>query len=351
MRRFGLAIPGVATSYAIDDEAIYVLGTSGSRNQLVTTEYYESGVEPHELRSFKPSFWGVDVPDGAELFAPTGGITPENARQYWVGWLLGQRVSMLALMQKHPVEADLAADETALFPPVMDKAGVAALYSWRPVAQGVALWRRLFTGAVKTKPSVTTEALTEIPGRPVVSVVGAIPGEPTQHAIIGWAEDTAAGAVLGIAVVRPDQIRVMRSDPIPGFIPFVHQRPGIWASAPPTAERYELKLALESREEPHRYQTAQLSVAAQSGERMTSLQADLPTGQLHAAAYDYAKDHVGAFANQEFLTKDGRLWSGPPFRLTKQGVSLDDPLTILMTYTQAYWGERSADGGLSFHIL
>ena len=76
----------------------------------------------------------------------------------------------------------------------------------------------------------------------------------------------------------------------------------------------------------------------------------LPAGQLHAAAYDYVKNHVEAFANQEFLTKDGRLWSGPPPTLMKQGVSLDDPLTILMT-RQAYWGERSADGTLSFHIL
>jgi hypothetical protein len=255
------------------------------------------------------------------------------------------------------VDTDLAADETAIFPAVMDKDGVAALYAWRRVAGGSALWRHLFRGAIKTKTSVSTEALTEIAGRPVVSVVGAIPGEPTQHALIGWAEDTAAGAVLGIAVVRPDHISVVRSEPTPGFSPFVHQRPGIWASAPnptPGAGRYELRLVLQSRAEaagPGTYQTAKFSVGAKAVAPKVSLESvGLPAGQLHAAAYDYVKDSIDPLANQAFLTRDGQLWFGPPPTLMKHGVSLDDPLTILTT-GRAYWGERSADGTLSFHQL
>lgn len=351
MKFLTLANPGVVTSHEGNQQASYAVGLFGPRRHLMTTQYYEGGMELDEVQAFKPSHWGVEVPDRAELFATTSGITPENVRQFWVGWLLGRRVSMLALMQEQPIDATLAGDETAIFPAVMDKAGVAALYSWRQSDESTALWRRLFTGAIKTKSSAVTEALTEIPGRPVVSVVGAIPGEPTQHALIGWAEASAAGAVVGIAVVRPDRIRVVRSKPIPGLSPFMRQRPGIWASAAPAPERYELRLVLQSSTAPHDYQTAKLIVGVKADDYAVSLEATgLGADQLHAAAFDYVKNHIDALANQVFLTKDGRLWCGPPPTLRAQGVSLDDPLTILTT-GRAYWGVRSADGTLSFQLL
>ena len=119
-------------------------------------------------------------------------------------------------MQEGPVDTELAADETAIFPAVMDGAGAAALYSWRPVAGGgTALWRRLFTGAIKTKATVAAEALTESRGGRSSRSSGRFPASEAQHALIGWAENTPAGAVLGIAIIRPTQMRVVRSSPSP----------------------------------------------------------------------------------------------------------------------------------------
>lgn len=356
MPHFTVVSPGLATFYDVEgipSKVNYAVSTIGRHHLLQTTEYYEGGPELDEIRAFQPSAWGVEVPENAELFATTGGLTPENVRQFWVGWLLGRRVSMLALMQERPIDIALATDETPVFPAVMDKAGVAALYAWRPVADsgGTALWRHLCTGALKTQASVVTEALTAIPGRPVVSVVGAIPGEPTQHALIGWAENTPAGAVIGLAVVRPEGIRIVRSAPLSGLSPLARQRPGIWASAPPAAEGYELLLVLQSTAEPHDYKTAKLVAGATPEEHKVSLDAvRLPGDSLHAAAFDYLKNHIDAMANQAFLTKDGRLWFGPPATLMKQGLSLDDPLTILTT-GRAYFGERAVDGTLSFQLL
>ena len=104
------------------------------------------------------------MPDGAKVFSVTGASSPEQARQFWVGWQVKKRLYMQALMQQGPIGVDLAADETPLFPAVMDDAGVAALYSLRPAADHVALWRHVFTGAIKTKATVAVEALTELPG-------------------------------------------------------------------------------------------------------------------------------------------------------------------------------------------
>jgi hypothetical protein len=256
---------------------------------------------------------------------------------------------MQALMQEGPIDTDLAGDETPIFPASMDNAGVAALYSWRPAKEGTALWRRLFTGQIKAKPTVTTETLTAVPGRPLVSVLGAIPGDRSQHALIGWAEDTAAGAVLGIAIVRPDGIRVLHSEPVPDFSPFVTQRPGIWASAPPANERYEVTVELQSRHAPHDYKTMQFSVGTTPEEsRLSSSTIGLPGDSLHAVAFDYVKNYVDPFLTETYLTKDGRLWLGHPALLRREHVSLDDPLAVLTTEARAYWGVRTSDGSLKF---
>lgn len=350
MPRFTLANPGVITFFDADlmRRSQYGISTIGPRNLLQTTQYRETGPERDDVRPFEPSSWGVAVPAGAEIFAATGGVTAENARQFWVGWLVGKRVAMQALMQQHPVETELAADETPTFPAVMDNAGVAALYSWRPAGDATALWRRLFTGQLKTKPTVAVEALTEIPGRPVVSVVGAIPGDRTQHAVIGWAEDAPAGAVLGMAIVRPTRIVVERSAPVPDFSPFARQRPGVWASAPPAKERYELTVALQSRGSPHRYATARFSIGATPEERnVSTAPIALNPDHLHAAAFDYSKDHVDPFVNEVFLTNDGRMWIGHRPEARRQGLPLGNPLPVLAT-TRVYWGVRDPDGSLRF---
>jgi hypothetical protein len=350
MVRHTLANPGIITSYQtgmVDEWASYVISVAGSRRVLQTTEYYEGGMEMSEARAFAPSSWGVEVPESAELFAATSGITPANAHQFWVGWLMDRRLHMQALMQEGPIDAVLAVDETPIFPAVMSKAGLAALYSWRPVPAGMALWRRVFSGQIKTQGSSVTEALSEIPGHPLISVAGAIPGEPTQHAVIGWVESTVAGAVLGMAIIRPDSMRVVRSDPIPDWEPLARQRPGLWASAPPADQRFELAVALRSRATPHSYTLARFSVGAKAEERTVSVRAiDVPRDQLHAAAFDYLKDHVEPKFHCTYLTIDGGMWVGGTPQVRRQNVALDSALPVLTT-RRAYWGVRSTDDTLT----
>lgn len=348
---FTLLNPGLATSYEvglIDQWANYGISAVGERHILQTTEYYEGGEERSDVLTFSPASWGVEVPDGAQIFGTTSGTTPANAKQFWTGWLVGRRLHMQALMQERPIDAELAAEEIPIFPPVMDKAGLAALYAWRPVGEATALWRRVFSGQIKTQATSDSEALSEIPGRPVVSIAGAIPGDTTQHAVLGWAERTPAGAVLGIAVIKPNGMRVLRSEPVPGFDPFARQRPGVWASAAPAEEKFEVTVALEARDAQGGYKVARFSIKAKPEDQTVKLSAiDLATGSLHSAAFDYLKNHVDAKVHRTYLTHDGRMWIGESPMVRRESVPLDAPLTVLTT-RKAYWGVRGPDGTLRF---
>ena len=294
------------------------------------------------------------MPEGAQIFGATSGTTPANAHQFWTGWLAGRRIHMQALMQERPIDADLEADEVPIFPPVMDRAGLAALYTWRPVSGGTALWRRVFSGQIKAQATSATEALSEIAGRPVTSIAGAIPGDPSHHAIVGWAERTPAGAILGLAVIKPDRMRVLRSEPVPGFDPVESQRPGIWAAAREGGDkdgsqgRFEVTVALQGREVPGGYKVARFSMGAQPDDHAMKIgDIDLPAGTLQSAAFDYLKNHVEAQVSQTYLTRDGHLWIGDSPMLRRESVPLDDPLTVLAN-RKVYFGVRGPDGKLGF---
>ncbi|MEA2700646.1 MAG: hypothetical protein QOI66_4917 [Myxococcales bacterium] len=356
MPRFTVSNPGLVTTYEIGDfvsREVYTIDVVGPRRILQTTQFAERGPERDQLGAQPPVPWDVEVPDGAQLFGATSGISPGLAHQFWVGWLAGPRLHLQALMQKAPVDITVAADESLIFPPVMDRAGTACLYSWRPTGAGAAtaLWRHVVSGQLNTAAVATTEALSEIPSRPVVSVAAAIPGEPSQHAVLGWVEATPAGTVLGLAIVMPDRLRVFRSDPIADTVPFANQRLGVWAAAPASLQRVRLTAVVASKTAPAAYRVATFSVApAPAGASLSLANTDLPAGQLHAAAIDYLKNHVDPAFQQTFLLGDGTLWTGKVPHAQRQGVVLNDPLAVATTMN-AYWGVRSGNGPLTFEPL
>jgi hypothetical protein len=49
------------------------------------------------------------------------------SHQFWVGWLVGRRLHMQALMQVKPIDTELATDEVPIFPAVTDLSGVGNL--------------------------------------------------------------------------------------------------------------------------------------------------------------------------------------------------------------------------------
>jgi hypothetical protein len=74
---------------------------------------------------------------------------------------------------------------------------------------------------------------------------------------------------------------------------------------------------------------------------------ELPSGRLHAVAFDYLKNHVVPQLNRTYLTTDGQIWLGSPPKVYRQGVSLDSPLPVLVT-NKVHWGVRAPDGSQAF---
>jgi hypothetical protein len=355
MSAFSLASPGLITIHEegqFDFTDTYAVGVLGPRRLLHTAEFVQRGRELEELKPTKWVSWDVPVPENARIFAAGSGISPKNTHQFWVGWLVGRHVHMQALMQEKPIETDLAADETPIFPAITDGSGAVSLYTWRPAPGGAtALWRHTFKGAIKTAGTASAEALSEIPGRPVVSVAGAIPGERAAHALIGWVESGSEGAVLGIAVVMPTRMRVVRSKPLRDLVGFVNQRPGIWAGVKTAAGQYQLAAVVQSRTGAPAYHLAIFNVGGDAGEGRVDLDTPVPPGTLHAAAFDYERDNTRASLDPAFLTKDGTLWfdTHPPM-IKRRGVDLDSPLPIATT-SYVYWGTRAPDGTITFEQL
>jgi hypothetical protein len=355
MSAFSLASPGLITIHQegqfLSTET-YAIGVLGPRRILHTAELVQSGREMEELKPFEWVSWNVPVPENARILAAGSGISPGLTHQFWVGWLAGQRVHMQALMQEKPIEAELAADETPIFPAITDGAGAVSLYTWRPAPGGAtALWRHTFKGAIKTAGTATAEALSEIPGRPVVSVAGAIPGERAAHAVIGWIESGSEGAVLGIAVIMPTRMRVVRSKPLHDLVAFANQRLSIWAGVKTAAGTYQLPAVVQSRAGAPVYHLAVFNVGGDAGEGRVDLDTPIPSGPLHAAAFDYERNHLQAMLDPAYLTKDGTLWfdKNPPM-IKRRGVDLDSPLPIATT-SYVYWGTRAPDGTISFEQL
>ena len=309
MPAFALANPGLVAIYQDFADEVFVLAVLGKNRILHTAEFAQRGRERENLETSKWVSWDVSVPEGALLFGATSAVSAGMSHQFWVGWLLGRRLHMQALMQLKPIEMEIEADEVPILPAVTDHSGVGNLYTWRPAGRGTALWRHSFSGQIKTTGFATSEALYEIPGQPVVSIAGTIPGEESQHAVIGWVEATAEGAVLGVALVSPERMRVIRSEPIAGMVPIVRQRLGVWAGVPMSTGRFQLIAVLQSLADKPAYSVAALNIGPNADQSSVALSAiDLPAGTLHSAAFDINKDYyyyVQPSFSPTFLTKDG----------------------------------------------
>jgi len=355
MKPFALANPGIVTTYEVgrsQANETFTIDLIGPHRILHTSEFGQDGIELEELTSSRPVSWGVPVPEDALVFGATSGITTGFSQQFWVGWLAGRRLHMQALMQTKPIDTELALGEVPIFPAVTDGSGVGSLYTWRTVRDGTALWRHSFAGQIKTVGSAIDEGLYEMPGHPVASVAGTIPGEQSQHAVIGWVEAAGEGSVLGIAVVLPERIRVIRSEPIPGMIPFVRQRLGIWAAAPSSVGRFQLIVALQSLTDQPTYSTGVLDIGPDSDHGSLALSGiGVPAGTLHAAAFDEEKNHLEPTFSRTFLTNDGTLWAREPVQVKRHSVDLDSPLPVASTSVYTYWGTRAADGTMTFQPL
>jgi hypothetical protein len=352
MVNFSMANPGLVSIYQdgeISSVRVYGLGLFGKERILHTAEFAQVGFEREDLITRKWVSWDVSVPEGAMLFGATSGVSAGFSHQFWVGWLVGRRLHMQALMQVKPIDTELTAEEVPIFPAITDHSGVGNLYTWRPADEGTALWRHSFTGQIKSVGTVTSEALSVIPGHPVLSVAGTIPGEHSQHAVIGWAEAGPDGAVLGIAIATPDRLRVIRSKPIDGMAPFARQRIALWAaSSPGPLGRFQLSAVVKSQAEPPAYTRAVFDVGADLGHGSLTLSAvNLPPGTLHSAAFDYEKIQAKPACTPVYLTIDGCLWANDPIEVRRRGIDLDSPLPIVTTGL-THWGTRKADGTMTF---
>lgn len=365
--------PGVVTMN--DDGIMYQLwglAALGPGHILNTVEFIERRPDLGEMGRARAVPWDTQVPPASELFAASGNTT-EIVGQFWVGWLLGRTLSMLAVKQEHPFETRLVDGEVPIFPPVMDRAGRVALYSWRPGAGETALWRRTFVGRIHQPVTMTAEELVRVPGRPLATRAGVIPSLSTTHAILGWVEDVAEGAVVGAALIEGDQARVFRSEPIGGSAAFARQRLGVWA------ESYgcvEIDAVVQSREAPFTYRLARFSIGQNApqpkqvcwscqnpppspfalspeAQRLSMALTDLalPPGELHAVALEHPKQRLSWSLRQIFLTRDGRLHLaediGESPSEVRRNISLDDPLAVVTGSSAAYWGVRHPDGSIT----
>jgi hypothetical protein len=165
MSRFTISTPGIVSLFAggamLD---IFAVSTPGTKHLLHTTSYLPGGREFTELVPQKSVSWDVEVPAGAQLFSVTGGVLSGRPQQFWVGWLVDRSLHMQALMQEAPINTTLVTGEVPIFPAILDSAGHAALYSWRPTPTGAALWRRMFSGAIHKPGIVTAAQVSELPG-------------------------------------------------------------------------------------------------------------------------------------------------------------------------------------------
>jgi hypothetical protein len=370
--------PGVVTTNERFDYELYGFAAVGPRHILHSLRFWERRSDLGELREAPDAVpWDVEVPSGAQLFGATSGVSAGLAHQFWVGWVLGRDLHMQALKQETPFTTTLLAGERPVFPAVMDKAGRVAVYTWRPGDQGSELWRLTFTGDIHQPVTMEVVGLAHVRGLPLASRAAAITNLQTSHAVLGWAENSDAGTVLGAALIEADQVRVFRSEPIRGTSPLPRQRVGVWALS---FGCVEVDAVVESREEPLGYTLARFSIGqngpTKSGwwyESEDSVQTSfalapeaqqpslaltplaLPAGSLHAAALEHLKGRFELSLEQVFLTKDGRLLQGHKIggalREVRRDVPLDNPLAVVTGMQAAYWGTRQPNGSLTLEAF
>lgn len=327
--------------------------------------------DPPELAA-----WDVEVPVGAQIFGATSGFPSTRTHQFWVGWLVGRQLHMQALKQEAPFATDLAEAEVPIFPAVMDKAGRAALYSWRPAAQGTELWQRTFTGEIKQAPTMQSHKVADVPGQPLASVAGVMEGKqhPTSHAMVGWVEDSREGAILGMVLIEADQVNVVRSHPVAAMSPLPRQRLGIWGVA---WDCVELSAVVQTRAERPGYSVVRFSlgqnlpnsdgwwssksvgmtladVSQQPLWQKRSLEVtklNLTPGTLHASAIDHYMQRSEKLLHQVYLTRDGHLHRaydvGGELQVVFRNIALDDPLAVLISPQNPFWGTRHPDGNFT----
>jgi hypothetical protein len=101
MASFAVANPGLVAIYQdgeMSSVRVYGLGLLGNNRILHTAEFAPGGRELEELKTRKWVSWDVSVPEGALLFGATSAVSAGMSHQFWVGWLLGRRLHMQALM-------------------------------------------------------------------------------------------------------------------------------------------------------------------------------------------------------------------------------------------------------------
>jgi hypothetical protein len=376
MLQFTIDAPGVITTNESGRSyELYGLAALGPRHLLNTIRFWERS-EPGEL-SDKPDVvsWDVEVPQGAQLVGVTSAVSTELAHQYWVGWLLGRSLHMQALKQEAPFTTQLLPGETPIFPAIMDKAGRAAVYSWRPGDDGAGLWRRTFAGDIHQPVTMVERELARIPGRPLAARVAPISELQTSHAIIGWVEESPAGTVLGVALIDSDRVRTFRSEPIENVSPLARQRLGLWAQS---YDCVELDAVVRSREEPFGYSLVRFSIGQNQPQKdgfwqvgaqvppapflvspeaqkpsMVLTEIRIPAGRLHAAAVEHHKWRFELYVSQIYLTDDGRILVasqiGGELVELRRNVPLDDPLAVITGGDSTYWGTRRPDGSITLN--
>ena len=352
MSRFTLCTPGIVSSGDGALLDVFALSTPGTKRVLHTTQYFPGGPEFRDLVPEKPVSWDVEAPAGAQLFSVTG-VGSGRPQQFWVGWLVDRSLHMQALMQEGPINTELVAGEVLIFPAIMDVAGRAALYSWRPTPTGASLWRRVFSGAIHKPGTVTAAQVSEIPGNPKLSFAGAVSREESEHAVIGWLEDNTDGSRIGVVIVRPGGVRVLRSEPIARTTVFGRQRLGVWAAA---LDRVEVAAILEDHDGSGGYDLARFAVGPSSEKgAVTRLRRNLAAGVLRSAAVDYYKNKIEPKPYQSFVTVDGLLLTAyaadQPPRRKQRPSPVDDHLPVVMTDTAAFYASRSDDDRVTFDHL
>jgi hypothetical protein len=345
---FTLASPGVGTTE--DPEALESgMGTYwihlGPGRRLYTVEWYPGGhSEAPPIQPQDAVEWETVVPWGAQVFSVTAGVSAARVRQFWVGWLSGGQVFMEALDGIRTLTSWLEADESVVFPAVMDGSGVASVYSWRPTASGAALWQHVFSKWSAGAP----RKLMDIPGRPALSRVTSVPGLRTQHAVVGWVEQTdASTSVLGTALVEEGRATFHRSHPIPGTRVLSPQRMGVWASAPDTWET----AAILTSAGPQAHEVARFGVNTETPEGAVKIDVlNLGPGQVARAAIDYCRYAEEPRFNRALLMADGRL-IGRYGDVVRTSVPLNSELPIVTVGRSAYWRVRKPDGTFDLEPL
>jgi hypothetical protein len=344
---FTLASPGVGITN--DPEALESsMGTYwvhlGKHRQLRTVEWFPGhDSESPRIQPGQPVEWDTSVPWGAELFSVTAGVSAARVRQFWTGWLSGRHNHMEPHDGIRTLSSALEADESVIFPAVMDGSGAASVYTWRPTANGATLWQRVFTKWSADDP----RSLLEIPGRPLLSHVASAGGLRVRHAVIGWVEQPSpAASVLGIAVIEEGRpIKVMRSAPL-SAVPLPSQRIGAWTSD--ALDAFQVAAVVVGATD-SRYRLVGFGTRPGEREGRLSEEAlDVKPGDLVRSALDYGRRDQ-PYLHRALLLHDGRVLGEG--RVLRTGVPLDSELPIVMVGASAYWHVRRTDGTFQLDSL